>query len=167
MGGFLKAPKMFFFSVSDVLCAISDAANMNGCLVLHTLSNTAKRSPQGEKRPCLISYGSWPICFQYRWPIPQSVNSFSTCFVLILWFLKGKGQISVFFPVFFVCKIHLVYSMYCVDFRLSLFLKTVHIVLKQFYRKIGSMRIKVLQLEQGKCKKEKLRKMCKIWEAVS
>ncbi|XP_051785657.1 splicing regulatory glutamine/lysine-rich protein 1 isoform X4 [Erpetoichthys calabaricus] len=26
---------MFFFSVSDVLCAISDAANMNGCLVLH------------------------------------------------------------------------------------------------------------------------------------
>lgn len=25
-----------------------DAANMNGCLVLHTLTNTAKRSPQGE-----------------------------------------------------------------------------------------------------------------------
>lgn len=88
---FSKKLKMFFSSVSDVLCAISDAANMNDCLVLLTLSNTATRLPQGEKRPCLLSYGSCPLCFQYRWPIPQSVTSFST-FVLILFIFFFKEE---------------------------------------------------------------------------
>lgn len=81
---------MFFSSVSDVLCAISDAANMNGCLVLHTLSNTATRLPQGEKRPCMISYGSCPLCFQYRWPIYHKVlpHSLHLCWVFFLSFFS-------------------------------------------------------------------------------
>lgn len=47
------------------------------------LSNTAKRSPPPptEKRPCLISYGSWPICFQYRENPRRSQGfvTFGTC----------------------------------------------------------------------------------------
>lgn len=70
--------KMFFFSVSDVLCAISDAANMNGCLVLHTPYPTLRNDrPQGEKRPCVISHGSWPISFQYRWPLSSKCSTHS------------------------------------------------------------------------------------------
>lgn len=44
-----------FFSVSDVLCAISDAAI--GVVVLHTFP-TLRNDRPAEKRPCLISYGS-------------------------------------------------------------------------------------------------------------
>lgn len=65
------------------------------------LSNTAKRSPPTEKRPCLISYGSWPICFQYRWPMNQSVNSYSALcffFFFLFWSMKrDKDKISILF----------------------------------------------------------------------
>lgn len=39
---------MFFSSVSDVLCAISDAAIMNGCLVLHTFPTLQNDRPTGK-----------------------------------------------------------------------------------------------------------------------
>lgn len=42
--------KMFFFSVSDVLCAISDAAHTNGCLVSQHCETIAWESVRASYR---------------------------------------------------------------------------------------------------------------------
>lgn len=84
---FWKTLKMFFSSVSDVLCAISDATNMNGCLVLHTLSNTATRLPPRRNAPMLDIVWFMPIMF------PVQVTYTTKCYLIL--------YICVFFVLFF------------------------------------------------------------------
>ncbi len=67
----------------------------------------------GRKAPMLDIVWSWPICFQYRWTIPQSVNSFSTCSVLIFFLREKRTNHNVLFSVFVQQSSWLLYVLLC------------------------------------------------------
>lgn len=120
-GGFSKTLKMFFFSVSDVLCAISVMQPTWTVVLCCTPFPTLRHDHPREK-----SAHAW-----YRMVHDQYLSStgdpYTTKCLLILYmfcsdffffFKERKGQITMFFSLF-LCKSHPVYSMSCVDSKKS------------------------------------------------
>lgn len=126
-GDFSKTLKMFFFSVSDVLCAISVMQPTWTVVLCCTPFPTLRHDCPREK-----SAHAW-----YRMVHDQYVSSTGDPYHKVLthslpvlfwsFFKERKGQIRMFFSLF-LCKSHPVYSMSCVDSksRVALLVQIVH-----------------------------------------